>query len=454
MTDAARLDADALIAAVDNRLDQTIAELMALARIPSCAFPGFPRAELLRAAEFTVELFQQAGCPNARLIDMGEAPPAVYGELAGPPGSPTVLLYAHYDVQPAGDPSLWDSDPFEPVIRDGRIYGRGVADDKSGVALHLATVAALANNPPCTIRFIIEGDEEFGGSFEHFPPAHPELFQADAIVVADVGNLEVGVPTFVTSLRGVATAEVSINTLNAPVHSGLFGGPAPDALMTLIKLLSKLRDDAGDTEIPGVASSEWDGAEFTEDTFRELGGVLDHQPLTGTGSIGSRLFTKPVASVIGIEAPAFDGAINAVIPSAKAKVSLRLPPGVQPKEAQQHLMNFLKASAPWGVQVDVAPGFSGDGFSVDTDGPAFDAMRQAMQRAYGRDPVVMGSGGGIPLVSVLRKVAPEAAIILCGAQDTTCGIHSPNESLAVSELRDAALTQVLFLAFLSAGSPG
>ncbi len=227
------------------------ADLEELVRIPGCAFPGFPDADIQRACDKVVEILTAAGYASVRRLEIEGGKPAVLAETPGPPGSPTVLLYAHYDVQPGGDESLWDSPAFEPTEREGRLYGRGAADDKSGVVIHAAVMRAFQGRPPCTVRVIVEGEEEWGGPFEEYPRAHPEVFAADAIVVADVGNARVGEPTFTTALRGMAAVTVHCRTLKSAVHSGVFGGPAPDALMALIGLLATLRDGDGETAIDG-----------------------------------------------------------------------------------------------------------------------------------------------------------------------------------------------------------
>ena len=446
--------ADELRATIAEQFPETVEQLTELVRIPGIAFPDFPRGPVDDAAALVVRLLADAGCANVRLLENGPNPSAVYAEVPGPPGSPVVLLYAHYDVQPAGDESLWDSPPFEPEIREGRMYGRGAADDKSGVILHAAVVRAFAGQPPCTLRIIIEGDEEYGGSFDEFPRTHPEMFEADVLVIADTGNIETGVPTLTVALRGMAVVTVSVRTLDSAVHSGMFGGPAPDALMALITLLATLRDANGDTAIAGVPGGEWEGTGYDEDTFREMAGVIEGQPLVGSGSLASRLITRPAVSVIGLDAPSVSGAINAVIPEARATVSLRVPPSVDPLEAQQALIDHLFAQAPWGVQVSVAPGSSGEGFAARTDGPGYAAIREAMAGAYGQEAVDAGSGGSIPLVSVLAEVAPQADIILFGAQDTAAAIHAPNESLDLGELQKSILTEALFLVNLAQRADG
>lgn len=442
---------DELKATIAEQFPQTVDQLAELVRIPGVSFPDFPREPVDAAAAKVVEILSAAGCPDVRLVANGEHPSAVYAEVPGPEGSPTVLLYAHYDVQPSGDEELWDSSPFEPEIREGRMYGRGAADDKSGVVLHAAVVRAFGGQPPCTLRIIVEGDEEYFGSFDDYPREHPEMFAADALIIADTGNIEVGVPTLTSALRGMAAVTVSVKTMEGAAHSGMFGGPAPDALMVLITLLATLRDANGDTAIAGLSSSDWQGSGYDEETFRALAGVREGQPLVGTGSIASRLITKPAVSVIGIDAPSVSGAINAVIPEARAEVSLRVPPDVDPHEAQQLLTDHLLSHAPWGVSVEVTAGSTGQGFAPSTSSPAYDAIRAAMLTAYGREAVEAGSGGSIPIVPVLAEVVPDGDVILFGAQDTAARIHAPNESLDLSELENTILTEALFLLNLAAG---
>lgn len=275
------------------------------------------------------------------------------------------------------------------------------------------------------------------------------MFDADAILIADSGNLNTGEPSLTTALRGMTSVLVSVRTLEAPVHSGLFGGPAPDALMALITVLSSLRDENGDTTIAGVDSGEWGGSGTSETEFREQAGVLQDQPLLGTGSISSRLITKPAASVVGMDVPSIEGAINSVVPQARAIVSLRIPPQTDPEQAVRALTEHLLAHAPWGVQVEVQPEQKGRGFSADTRGPAYRAMREALRQSYGIDAVEIGSGGSIPLVATLTEVVPDADILIYGAQDTAANIHAPNESLDLGELEHSIVSEVLFLQLLA-----
>lgn len=437
---------DSLREAVRDLMPQLQSDLEDLVRIPSCAFTGFPREPVHAAAEATRCLFADAGAASELLpIDGGE--PAVVARVGD--AGPRVLLYAHYDVQPAGDLSLWTSPPFEPTLRDGRLYGRGAADDKSGIVMHLGAIRALQRvlgHVPVQVTALIEGEEECGGPLPEYVLEHPEAGQADVIVIADVGNRAIGEPTFVTALRGVIDATVEVHTLPRQAHSGMYGGPAPDALLALIRILDTLRDENGDTTI--VPGYPWPGAQADESDFRAELGMRPDQPLLGTGPLTDRLVTRPAVNVIGLDAPPVEGAINAVIPHARAKVSLRLPPTMDPQKAMDVLCDHLRASAPWGVDVTVTPGETGRGCAIATDGPAYEAARWAMETAFGKPSAEAGEGGSIPLLAALADVAPSAEIMLFGAEDPGAYIHAPNESVDLEELERMVLAEALMLARL------
>ncbi|MGZ8475573.1 MAG: M20/M25/M40 family metallo-hydrolase, partial [Candidatus Limnocylindria bacterium] len=279
------------------------ADLLRLARIPSIAFPGFPPGPLQDAHDVVADLLRDAGVNNVETLSLPNTAPIVTGEIPAPAGAPTVLLYAHYDVQPAGDERLWDTPPFEPTERDGAIYGRGVADDKANLIAHLGALRAFGGRPPVGIKFLIEGQEEYGSALDDYPPKHPELFQADAIVIGDAGNVRPGVPTLTTALRGDAAVIVEVRTLAEPRHSGEFGGAAPDALLVLLHALSTLHDEHGDVAVAGLRREPWTGASYTDDEFRALAGVAPDLPLFGTGGLGERLWSGPAITVVGLDAP-------------------------------------------------------------------------------------------------------------------------------------------------------
>jgi acetylornithine deacetylase/succinyl-diaminopimelate desuccinylase-like protein len=432
-------------------MPQIRADLERLVRIPSIAFPGYPDEPVRAAAEATREILRDAGLANAELIDVPNAPPAVYGEIAGPEGSPTVLLYAHYDVQPAGEASEWDSDPWEPTERGGRLYGRGTADDKCGIALHAGALRALGGKPPVNVKVIIEGEEETGrGTFETYVSEHVERFAADLVIVADAGNWRAGEPTLTTSLRGMASLDLTVSTLRSPVHSGVFGGAAPDALVALTRMLATLHDDAGNVAVEGLVRSEWDGRPVEEGPLRETAGILDGVELIGTGPIAERLYTRPSITAIGLDAPDIATAGNALIPSATARISARLAPEQDPQAAGEAIAAHLRAAAPWGVKVEVEAKQFARGFRLREGGPGDAAARAAMAEAYGKDAVAVGSGGAIPLVVVLAEALPDAEIVLWGACDDAAQIHSANESVDLSDLEHATLAEVLLLERLGA----
>ncbi|MFH1150772.1 MAG: dipeptidase [Actinomycetota bacterium] len=434
---------------VSSMMTGTRADLEKLVKIPSVSLPGFPSEPLGETANAVVALLKSAGFSNARTVEVPGGHPTVFAEIPAPPGAPMVLLYAHYDVQPPGPEEKWESPPFEPTERGGRLYGRGAADDKSGVVTHVAAVRAFSGKPPVGIKVIMEGEEETDSHLDGYVLDHPEPFQADVIIVGDTGNWKVGEPTLTTSLRGLAVCEVEVQTLKEAVHSGMFGGPAPDALLVLIHLLSRLHDEAGNPAVKGMARGKWDGFDFPEDIYRQTAGMLPGVPLVGDGSVSDRLWASPSVTVLGLDAPAVEGAANALIPSARAVVSMRVPPGVDSEKARRLLAEHLRASAPWGVEVTVTEGQAGPAFKAEMDGPGFDAARRAMREAYGKDSVSMGQGGSIPLVSNLATVAPQADIVLWGAEDGEAAIHSPNESVDLRELERCILAEALLLHYLA-----
>jgi len=422
------------------------ADLESLVRIPSCAFAGFPREPVHEAARQTEQLFIDAGL-TAELLPIEDGEPAVVAR--GGSGSVRVLLYAHYDVQPAGDLAAWHTPPFEPVEKDGRLYGRGAADDKSGIVMHVGAIKSLRSalgSLPVSVVALIEGEEECGGPLPDYVLSHPDIAQAEAIVIADVGNRALGEPTFVTALRGLVDCLVEVRTLPRPAHSGMYGGPAPDALLALIRVLDTLRDEQGDTTI--IPGFDWQGAPADEAEFRAELGMSADQPLLGTGPLADRLVSRPAVSVIGLDAPPVEGAINAVIPYARAKVSLRVPPGSNTQAAMDALCQHLRDAAPWGVDVVVTPGEQGRGCAISTSGPAYAAARWAMETAFGKPSAEVGEGGSIPLVAALQQVAPQAELLLMGAEDPGALIHAPNESVDLKELEQMVLAEALFLARL------
>ncbi len=443
---------DDLRARVSAVMPGVVDDLARLVTIPSCAFPGFPAEPVLEMARQTVALLQRSGSLNARLLEVAGGYPVVYADRPAPPGAPTVLLYAHYDVQPAPPEQGWTIDPWSPMVRDGRLYGRGAADDKSGIAMHAATLQALGDDLSVGLRIVIEGEEETDSHLETFALANPELFTADVYVIADGGNEQVGQPVIEVTTRGGVVLDVEVTTLDRPVHSGLFGGGAPDALMALMRLLATLHDEAGDVTVAGLAGSDWEGWDTDERLFRRASGMLPGQPLIGTGRLSSRLWSRPSISVIGLDAAPTHGAVNALAPRAKATVSMRIPPVADADRECQLLIDHLTAAAPWGVGVDVKATAVWPGWTTSPDGPAMTIARGAMADVYGKATEVIGSGGSIPLLTTLAEINPAAEFVLWGAEDgAQANIHSADESVDLEELERAALAQTVFLHRLGAG---
>jgi cysteinylglycine-S-conjugate dipeptidase len=438
-------------AAIARELPGVRADLERLVRIPSIAFPGFDHSQVQRSAEATADLLR--GCGLEVEIVRAGGQPAVIGKRPAPPGAPTVLLYAHHDVQPIGDAARWDSDPFTPTERDGRLYGRGSADDKAGVMAHVAALRALGDALPVGVVVFVEGEEEFGSeSLERLLAERRDQISADVIVIADSGNWDVGVPALTTSLRGIVNLTVEVRTLASAVHSGMFGGVVPDALTTLSRLLATLHDEAGDVAVAGLTRRPAAPLDYEAERLRAEAGVVDGVELIGTGAVVERMWTRPALSVLGIDAPATTEAPNALVPSAKALLSLRIAPGEDPKVASEALAAHLRGHAPWGAQVTVDPVQTGAPFAIDATGPAYDAARAAFRAAWdGVDPVDIGVGGSIPFIATFAEMFPDAAILVTGVEDPYSKAHGPNESLHLGEFARACLAEALLLHYLAPG---
>ncbi|MFI1381921.1 dipeptidase [Embleya sp. NPDC020886] len=424
------------------------ADLAELVAMPSVADPRqYPPEHCLRTAEWVAAAFTEVGLRDVRPVPTPDGSNAVVGHRPAPPGAPTVLLYSHYDVQPPLDAVAWQSPPFELTERDGRWYGRGAADCKGNIVMHLTALRALGEDIPVGLKLVVEGSEEQGtGGLEAYVPEHADELRADALLVCDTGNAAVGVPTATTVLRGLANVVVTVSTLAGDVHSGMFGGPAPDALAALIRILDSLRDADGGTLVQGVSGSGvWEGIGYDEQQFRTDAGVLDGVALLGSGSVADRLWARPAVTVLGIDCPPVVGSAAAVPAKARARVSLRVPPGTDVDKAADALAAHLKAAAPWGARVHVEREGTGAPFRAATDGPAYAALDRAMQDAYGRPISFLGQGGSIPLCNVLATAFPEAELILMGVEEPRCMIHAPNESVDPTEIERMALVEANFL---------
>lgn len=429
-------------------------DLEALTRIPSVSLGSFDQAHVDQSAQAVAELLRAEGL-DVQIVREGGAP-AVLAHKAGPAGAPTITLYAHHDVQPPGDEKDWDSKPFEPVERDGRLYGRGAADDKAGIMAHIAALRAHGDQLPVSVSIFIEGEEEAGSeSLPTILNKHGDALAADAIVLADSQNWEIGTPALTTTLRGLVRAVVTVRTLSHSVHSGMFGGPLPDALTALAQLLTRLHDDKGDVAVPGLVSDDVAELAYDEQRLRAESGALASTRLIGTGSILQRLWGKPTMTVIGIDAPSVATASNTLVASARAKLSMRIAPSQDPQVAWEALRDFVLAQDVWGAQIGIDLDDVGPGFSANTHGPVYDATRAAFASAWdGTDPVDIGVGGSIPFVAAFAERFPNAAILVTGVEDPDTRAHGANESLHLGEFERVCLAEALLLEQLGAQAEG
>ncbi len=440
---------DDLRSALGDLVPQLRADLEALVRIPSVSALPAHRDDVEASAEAVAALLRAEDL-DVQVLRVDGGAPAVVGRLAAPEGAPTVLLYAHHDVQPVGDPADWDTDPFEPTERGDRLYARGAADDKAGIAAHLAALRAhrrVSGSLPVGVTVLVEGEEEVGSpTLEPFLEAHRDLLAADVIVIADSANWDVGVPALTTSLRGFADCVVELRTLDHALHSGIWGGLAPDALTSLVRLLATLHDDAGNVAVDGVASGPAADVDYPEERWRAEAGLLAGVTPLGDGTVVERLWTRPAISVIALDATRVADASNTLAPAARAKVSMRVAPGDDARSALAALTRHLEQHAPYGAHVTVTAGDTGQPIDIDAQGPAYDAAREAFREAWdGAAPVDMGMGGSIPFIASFREVFPDAAVLVTGVEDPDTRAHGANEGLHLTEFARVCLAEALLL---------
>ncbi len=425
------------------------ADLEALTRIPSVSLDAFDQAHVEASAEATAALLRAEGLEVEIVREGGR--PAVIGHVDGPPGSRTVMLYAHHDVQPPGDEALWDSPPFEPTEREGRLYGRGAADDKAGIMAHVAALRAHSGSLPVGVTVFVEGEEEIGSdSLPTILDTHGEKLRADAIVLADSTNWAIGEPALTTTLRGMIRVVVTVTTLDHGIHSGMFGGAVPDALTALVRVLASLHDDDGEVAVAGLKSGVAADLDYDEARLRAESGLLDGVSTIGSGTLLSRIWTKPSITTIGIDAPSVATSSNTLVPSAAAKISMRLAPDEHDMDAFALLRDHLVEHTPWGAKVEVTLDDRGLGFSADARGPVYDQARAAFHDAWGVEPVDIGVGGSIPFVAAFAEQFPDAAILVTGVEDPDARAHGANESLHLGEFEKVCLAEALLLARLGA----
>jgi acetylornithine deacetylase/succinyl-diaminopimelate desuccinylase-like protein len=458
--------ADALREAVQAGLPAAIATLSELVRIPSVSWDGFDFSHLHASAEKIAGLVRDLGVfesieviqlPIPGTDELGQ--PAIVASRAARNGRPTVLLYAHHDVQPPGDDADWESLPFEPTLRGDRLYGRGAADDKAGITTHLAAIRALtevAGDPDLGIILYFEGEEEFGSrSFDAFLDHYRDVFStADAIVVADSGNWSTEVPALTVGLRGAVAFNLRVTTLEHASHSGMFGGAVPDAMLATIRMLATLWNEDGSVAVAGLTSREAPTPDYDEAQLREETGLLPQVSPIGTGTILSRIWDKPSITVTGIDAPSVKNASNTLVPTVRVRISSRIAPGQRYQEYQAALEAHLRANAPFGAQLEFEQPDLGHPFLVDTSGWAVAEAKATMAEAYGAEAVEMGAGGSIPFIADLVERFPGAQILITGVEDPDSRAHSPNESLHLGTFQRAILAETFLLARLNSRQTG
>ena len=443
-------------AAVKKLFPEALETLKDLVRIPGIAWEAFDASQLDKSAETVKALFAGLGVFDKVEIlragygDSQMGAPAIVATRKAKNSRPTILLYAHHDVQPPGASELWESTPFEPEIRNGRMYGRGAADDKAGIIAHFASVKLLAEIAGADfdlgLAIFIEGEEEAGSpSFASFLEAHKQQLEGDVIVVADSGNWSTTVPAITTTLRGLASIEFEVRTLDHAVHSGMYGGAVPDAMLALVKILGSMWDENGAVTISGLFSQETSDLEYSEAQLRADSGLLPSTLPIGNGPILPRIWTKPALTLIGLDYPTVALSSNTLVPSVKAKLSLRIAPGDDPERALEALKGHILANNTLGAEITFGAVELGKPFSLGESGWAKTLAEQSLSLAFGEKSVDIGIGGSIPFIAELERVFPKAQVLVTGVEDPDSRAHSPNESLHLEGFQSAILAQLLFL---------
>ena len=440
-------------ARVQNAWNDVVSVLNKKISLAAVSAKGIAGEHMQKSAQYVAGVLREVGI-DAR-VEQSTNPDGTPGafEVVGSrivnPSAPTVLLYAHHDVQPVPDPSEWNTNPFEGTERDGRLYGRGSADDGGGIAIHYGALRALSDDLRVNIKVFIEGEEEMGSpSFIPFIESHKDEFESDVIIVADSGNWSAGIPSLTTSLRGNTDVDVRVKVLGHQVHSGQFGGPILDAYTLASMLIASLYNEAGDLAVPGIEAQEPVGGlqrDLDESQVRADASVVDSYKLAGTGSLAARMWTKPSLTVIGMDAHPVEGSFNVIAHETKLRLSLRTAPSQRPEEAQKALCDFLVSHAPFGAEVTVEPIDNGMGWAMDPDAVATKDALASMRDAFGVEPVNKGEGGSIPFIPELQRIFPKAQVLVTGPEDPKSNAHSPNESISLSGLRGNIVTEALLL---------
>ena len=412
-----------------------ITELLSeLVEIPSISSLDENQKDVLDSANYIADLFSQIGL-NSKVTSSENSKPAVLAQTEIDPSKKTVLLYAHHDVQPVGDINKWDTDPFKPEIIDGRLFARGSGDNKAGVVIHYEVVKNLLETLPVNIKIFIEGEEEIGSPYmTEFIAENRRDLEADVIVIADSGNIKSGVPTITTSLRGLVDGVIVVDQQMEPVHSGLGGGVVPDAFMILSRIIASFHNDKGELLIEGLTPTEQDVFELS-DEFVKSSLSSNGVELFEMDSYSKRLWLEPALSILAIDAPPVAESVNLLIPKAKAKVSLRLPPTEDPDHAMNMLEKHIKENTPFNANVNFIPEAKGKGILVDPKNEFSSKLIESFNKNWENEVAYMGVGGSIPFANVFINEFPNSEIVLVGAGDEEGNAHAPNESVNIDDIK-------------------
>jgi acetylornithine deacetylase/succinyl-diaminopimelate desuccinylase-like protein len=434
---------------LDSHLAQFQDQLVALSRIPGVSAEPAPSPALRRSAEAMAGAMREAGVEHVEILELAGVHPYVYGDWLHRPGAPTLLLYGHHDVQPEGRPEKWLSPPYEPTVRNGRLFGRGTADDKAGCMTHIAAVACYLKSGgelPVNVRFVIEGEEEIGSeNLGRFLKTYRDRLAADFIVLSDTANFDTGVPALTYQLRGICSVDLEVQCLERPVHSGMWGGPVPDPVQVACQIIAGLQGKDGRLDVPGLYGPVAKPGKtqlarirklpFSEAKFKREAGLMKGMNLTGEKgfSVYEKLWTRPALTVIAFEARPIQGSSNQIIDHVRARLSLRTVPNMDAKAAGRALVKKLTARPPFGAKVKARVVGTTPWWTTDPEGPAFEAARRALQAGYGKPTAMIGAGGSIGFVGPFAELLGGAPCLLMGVEDPHCNAHSENESLHLGD---------------------
>lgn len=441
-------------------------DLKILSRIPSVSFPGFDPKIVETSAKAVAKLLKARGLENVKILRIPGTHPYVYGDWLHAKGAPTLLLYAHHDVQPAGRTELWNSPPFVPTERKGRLYGRGTADDKAGVVVHTSAIASYLKTEgrlPLNVKVIIEGEEEIGSeNLERFLKKYSRLMKADAMILTDTGNFDTGIPSITTSLRGMVSFDLTVRSADHPLHSGMWGGPLVDPIQALAKMIAAMTDARGELAIPGIMSQVRKPSKaeakslktlrFSEKDYRKYTGVLKKTEVFGKGGLLERMWKLPAFSVNAIEASSKKNCANIINEAAWCHMGMRTVPDMDPKRVFKMMRAHLLKNAPWGVSVKIENVSLNDSWTTKPDSWAFQTAARSLTKGFGREAVFVGCGGSIPFVEPFSKVLGGVPALLIGVEDPYTNPHSENESLHLGDFNKSIVSAVHLYKDLAAGS--